>query len=242
MEKYQQGTCIYCGRMATTEDHVPPKAWFPQRLRSKMIVVPSCVECNNGNAKHEEHVRNLFAISEGINKHPERTPVLSSALRALQNEKQKAYWMRICESRELVDVVSSGGIYLDSVPGLKIDPNRIRNVISKVVKGLFFELYTKREWVLPSDHGVLVYFHDWQSFRGSMQMALYSKAQGYVLEQNFFECCFKPCQDVPNATIWLMLFYGGLVPTFWPGRLSVIQAITVPTNHPVWTRSLNKGV
>lgn len=50
--------CAICGYMvATTRDHVPPKAVFPRPLPIVMITVPACAGCNNGAAHQDERFR-----------------------------------------------------------------------------------------------------------------------------------------------------------------------------------------
>ncbi len=59
--------CYMCDATATTEEHVPPKAFFPDILRKKnknFIIVPSCCEHNNSKGKDDEYVRNIICMSD----------------------------------------------------------------------------------------------------------------------------------------------------------------------------------
>lgn len=47
--------CVYCGRQATSRDHVPAKCLLERPLPAKSITVPSCRACNEGLSKDEEY-------------------------------------------------------------------------------------------------------------------------------------------------------------------------------------------
>lgn len=49
--------CTYCGSMATTEDHVPPKGLIRPSRRVNLWTVPSCNQCNGGASRDEEYFR-----------------------------------------------------------------------------------------------------------------------------------------------------------------------------------------
>jgi 5-methylcytosine-specific restriction endonuclease McrA len=45
------GPCCYCGKVGPlTDDHVPPRALFPEEFRqgANLATVPSCESCNLG--------------------------------------------------------------------------------------------------------------------------------------------------------------------------------------------------
>lgn len=41
--------CCYCGDVADTKDHIPPKSFFSleERAAIQLIKVPACKKCNN---------------------------------------------------------------------------------------------------------------------------------------------------------------------------------------------------
>jgi hypothetical protein len=54
--------CAICGvRLATTRDHVPPKAILVRPFPKNLITVPACVECNNGSAPMDSDFRVYLA-------------------------------------------------------------------------------------------------------------------------------------------------------------------------------------
>lgn len=52
--------CYWCGRPATSDDHVPAKCFFPKAARSSLIKVPSCDDHNNGLSKVDERFKNYI--------------------------------------------------------------------------------------------------------------------------------------------------------------------------------------
>jgi ribosomal protein L34E len=44
---YESGTCVYCGEMSDTVDHLLPVTWTGKSARKRVPVVPACQECNS---------------------------------------------------------------------------------------------------------------------------------------------------------------------------------------------------
>ena len=53
--------CIFCGKTATTKEHIPAKHLFKGKPDKDLITVPSCEECNKGFQKDEEFFRQFWA-------------------------------------------------------------------------------------------------------------------------------------------------------------------------------------
>lgn len=53
--------CIYCGRVAQTREHCPPRSFFPDHdFPDNLRVLPACEECNKGYSQDEETVRDFL--------------------------------------------------------------------------------------------------------------------------------------------------------------------------------------
>lgn len=62
--KATRSSCIYCNApKATTEDHVPPKCFFQEKLPNgiQRITVKCCETCREKDAAHDGVMRDLFA-------------------------------------------------------------------------------------------------------------------------------------------------------------------------------------
>lgn len=53
--------CYFCGRAATTIDHVPPRACFPDGYAPESFESPACKPCNQGTDK-EDQIFGLYAM------------------------------------------------------------------------------------------------------------------------------------------------------------------------------------
>lgn len=70
----KEQTCYYCGALATSREHVPPLAIFPQQkdmegvdLRSNLITVPSCEIHNQKKSTDDEFLMSCLAGVVGNN-------------------------------------------------------------------------------------------------------------------------------------------------------------------------------
>ena len=69
--------CYWCGKSATSTEHVPPKCLFPEEkdiskvynktFRNSLITVPSCDEHNLGKSKDDEHLLSCLTPVFGNN-------------------------------------------------------------------------------------------------------------------------------------------------------------------------------
>lgn len=55
-EKSKGNGCIYCGKPATTREHVPSKAFLVEPYPENLSTIPACFECNNGYSEDEKYV------------------------------------------------------------------------------------------------------------------------------------------------------------------------------------------
>ena len=59
--KHKDMVCIYCGNVAQTREHCPPKSFFPEHdFPDNLRVLPACEECNKGYSQDEETVRDFL--------------------------------------------------------------------------------------------------------------------------------------------------------------------------------------
>lgn len=150
--------CIYCGKPATEPDHLPPRCLFPPNHRSGLIAVPSCTRCNRGFSKDDEYFRQALLLRHDISEQPRARPVLDSVFRALQKPSKAGFRQALFQSMFETNIVTPGGLYLGRVGGQNVDAPRIRAMIERITRGLYWE---ERGTVLPLDFRVAV-----QSARG----------------------------------------------------------------------------
>ena len=67
-EVKDKSLCIFCGKPATTRDHIPPKGIFPDPMPSDLITVPACESCNSNTKLDDEYFQWLITTGSGENK------------------------------------------------------------------------------------------------------------------------------------------------------------------------------
>jgi len=132
--------CIYCGkRRATTDDHVPPKCFFPTPRPNNLITVPSCSICNNVFGKDDERARNLLTSLDVTEKHPSIVnQIADKRNRAFRRKRGKDNFLHILRSLRMVDVYSEGGIYLGRRPAFNLDQDVMNRFIERLTRALIY--------------------------------------------------------------------------------------------------------
>jgi hypothetical protein len=124
--------CIYCGKIADTKDHVPPKCFFLKPAPSNLITVPSCFACNNSFSQDEEYARTVFATAR-------QDDAPNHVVEKLWNEKiVKSLRRNPLVLENLNKCLFSvegyhGPIYVGTRPGFTYDRNKVNKVVSKII-------------------------------------------------------------------------------------------------------------
>jgi hypothetical protein len=102
-------TCIYCGKEATTKDHVPPKCFFPTPRPDNLLTVPCCESCNKIYGKDDERARNLLTSLEATEHHEGIIKQLAGKRnRSFQRLQGRSNLDHMVRSMVLVDTFSTG--------------------------------------------------------------------------------------------------------------------------------------
>lgn len=143
--KHRKKGCVYCGiRDGNTKDHVPPKSFFPQNQRDA-ITVPCCDVCQQQFRKDEDFFHKyLFMGPAGVTSTGKQIRE-ESINRAILGDKPKDPSIRdqIKSCLKMREIRTNSGIYMNRWivdPG-KHNTDRIKNVISKIFRGLYWHEY-----------------------------------------------------------------------------------------------------
>lgn len=126
-----RAACVYCGRRATTRDHVPPRSLLERPFPANLPTVPCCERCNRGYSLDEQYFLVLLgqigtsktiaakvALGGVIDRALTRAPALDERLlRALESDDE--------DGRVLI----------------RPEIERVRRVIAKIALGLFVLRY-----------------------------------------------------------------------------------------------------
>ncbi len=143
--------CVYCSKMADTEDHIPSKNLFPIGIGPKNpIIVPSCVKCNHGFSLDEEWFRYFVCSMAEPYSFYARQVFFSQGKRSIQKSPPIGFKLR--ERMKIVEIHTKSGFYLGKATQIKPTENdweRFRNVLDKYIKGLVF--YVSKN-ILPTKY------------------------------------------------------------------------------------------
>lgn len=120
-ERAASSTCYMCEKPGDTNEHVPPKCFFPKKeeFRRNLITVPSCTEHNNEKSGEDEYMRVLFVGAAGNTSDPE---LASRTIRSLQHKKKLA--------REMIAMSRTRR-------GYTVNEERIKTYLTSVAKALY---------------------------------------------------------------------------------------------------------
>ncbi|GAK61226.1 hypothetical protein U27_01125 [Candidatus Vecturithrix granuli] len=204
-----QETCIYCGKNPKeTDDHVPPKSFYPKPRPSDLITVPSCLRCNQSAGKDEEFFLATFMFSHaGISKAGQR---LWSEKVHRMFQKNVGLKRKIAEGLKYANLVTPAGIFIGRRLLVSTDETRFDNVVNKIVKGLYYFEYNEP---LPLEAEITTLFLTTQEnfeLVGSYVNQLVQGSKGW---KGIFEYKHNRAMDRKVGSMWLLLFYN--FAAFW---------------------------
>jgi len=205
------GECAYCGEIRPlSREHVPPKNLFSKPRPSDLITIPCCDTCNNAASKDDEYFR--LAITTGINPSlfPNEFAVSIDAILKLGKPRKLGLAKTMLASFRKESIHTPGGT-LDRIGVLNIDAKRIKNVISRIVQGLYFYHLGER---LPDTHNVRIW-SDWFGDLGDQALLTELESILDVLRSEVprmvggrvFRYLYHVFEDVPDVMVWWLSFY-----------------------------------
>ena len=148
-----KGKCIYCQKVADTEDEIPSRNLFPEGIGpKKYIKVPSCRKCNQRFSLDEEWFRYFVCgLAEPYSLYA-RQVFFSQVKRSILKRPQIGFKLK--KRMKLTEIHTKSGLYLGKatlVRPKKNDWQRFCNVLDKYIKGLvFYELKN----ILPDQYNI----------------------------------------------------------------------------------------
>lgn len=127
--------CVYCGKQATTRDHVPPRSLFESPYPNNLKTVPSCADCNSGFSLDEQYFLVLLAKISTSPTLISKVENGGSIYRTL--ERSPALEVRIISSLETDDEDVEGRVFI------RPETERVNNIIKKIALGLFVLRYKR---------------------------------------------------------------------------------------------------
>jgi hypothetical protein len=230
MSKTKRAECQICGNAAVlTDDHVPPKNLFPSPRPGNLVTVRACPGCNNRSSKDDEYFRTALAIRHEAGESEAAQQLMPKILRSFERPEGAGFAQSFLSTVQRVNAITAGGLYVGQAHAFTVDWARIDKVMSRIVRGLYFNEFKRR---LPICYPVAV--HDVGGLskhtapdvlEGLLKMSLTVISGGRGAQMgDSFHYRFLPTREDPNSTFWAMAFFKRIIFVCWTAPASVPSA------------------
>lgn len=136
--------CYFCGENANTDEHVPPKCFFPSEFRNQLLTVPSCRKHNEGFTKVDE--RCFIYIQAASGSKIAYDIFVNKTDKNLSHEKKRGLKKSLDDEYEVFKIDDK------EIHTNYIDVKYFNQFFEKIVKGLYYHHF--REVI----NGKIVFF------------------------------------------------------------------------------------
>jgi len=135
--------CYFCGKPATSKEHVPPKALFPELkdspdnidYRKNLVTVPSCDLHNSSKSKDDEYLLYVLTMSLPSNT-VAKNQFLSKVMRAI--EKRPELLNRVASALQPVTVHDrESGEWINTV-AVQTEHSRLLSAFEHIARAIHF--------------------------------------------------------------------------------------------------------
>ncbi len=212
--KFPRDMSAYCGsKDDLTTDHIPPKSLFPKPRPSNIIAVPACRKCHFDTSEVDEYFRLMLLVREDVGEHPKAQANLDPIFRSLKRKEAEGLRKSFSQSIFMAELHSASGLYMGEHPAYKVDMNRIRSVIERIVRGLYF---AETRNPLGRNNQVLVYTDedlrkvptDSLEKLGETILEPLAAMVPKGIDDNMFFYRHFIADENPSYSVWGMNFYG----------------------------------
>lgn len=213
--KKKKGTCVYCGFQGpVTDDHVPPRSFYPKAPPKNLITVPSCETCNKTFAKDDDYARLVLTTAEGALGNASRNELIPIVKRFAERAESKRILRTVYESLRSGYYETPGGISIRRQQ-FALEGERLDAFAKRVIKGLF---YLEKRYRLPDDctihainHRRMSEFEDLAGPNRDFYALILTELAEHTERRSWGDVFGYSWVQSPNysdATWWLLDFYG----------------------------------
>lgn len=197
--------CAYCGKPATTDDHIPPQALLIGVPKSEMPYVRSCESCNNGASDDDEYFRDVALKYHRVSDRPEAQPAIDRMFRAFANPKKIRYAQATLRSFADLRIETAAGIDLGIQPAYGVNTDRLVSASERYVRGLHL---LERKTRVPVDHAVHMRIDPESIFaKQDYWASMFSSGQAHIVKEHVFWYKWVNPADCTSASAWLLVFF-----------------------------------
>lgn len=204
--------CCYCGDLANTGDHIPPKSFFTldERASIQLIKVPACNKCNNSACNSDE----IFKFISGI---------CAARLDKCSHDYAISINKTIINQNKLKTLLENAENIGEDVKKIRLPweiDSKLHSVFRRIIKGLYY--YETKQRLQSKDLliDVLIGF-DSETVEGVFKRAekihSFLKSIDYhslhcrIVKKGVFEYRCGIVPDMPDASVWCLLFRNSLL-------------------------------
>ena len=211
----KNGECVYCGAKGPiTDDHVPPRSFYPPMPPANLITVPSCRKCNVEFSKEDDYVRFVLAVNEKARGNPDRDQIIPAVKRFAERKESRELLIDLYASLDSAYRRTPAGIHVRS-QYFTADGTRMDAFARRVVKALF---YREKGHRLPAGYIVNPIHHtkldalarqsqDSREFLSFIITELIEHSEHQAWGEVFGYSWVQSPND-PEQAWWLLDFYG----------------------------------
>lgn len=137
--------CYCCNAVGLTDDHIPPKCFFPSNHRKNLITVPACNEHNSDRSKDDEYTALVLLLHSQSEIALEM--LCSKGFKQLCRRQGKLGKLIFQDARKIMLFYRQDKILImEEGSVIRHDRSRINRVIESIAKGIFYKEsnYTKK--------------------------------------------------------------------------------------------------
>lgn len=193
--------CSICGvRVATTRDHIPPKAILVKPYPNNLITVPACGVCNNGAAPMDEQFRVYLAATVGDKSESARKLWKDRSLATLR--KNRKLVTALSSSMQELEIRTPSGVCVGKRTAYLWPAPVFESVVGRIARGLYFHHFGE---VLGSRAVCSV------GFLYELPDALMTDTADWPYSHvgDAFAYRFGRAAEQPLNSLWILEFYQG---------------------------------
>lgn len=199
-----------CDSAAVSREHAPPKCFFPERLRTNLITVPSCDAHNSDNSRDVEYVRNVLSTQHGTN------DVAADVFVATKRSLDHSPKLRARTFCDLKPIIIEG----EETGAFPIDLKRHKNVMAAIAYAFYFHDYGRKhrgDWqIFTPSFGYAGTVHGgqadpWADFRQLLDSGHYTPRS--VPHPEVFG--YEVLEMTEGQMMFRFVFYGRVIVNAW---------------------------
>ncbi len=207
-KKKKKGYCYYCGEVATSYEHVPPKGLRDRKKPiKKVITVPSCDEHNSSYSKDDEYLRFVLLSGAGDDSLAFSEPFK----RMMRGFNRKPALLRSVLGRSKpVNLRTESGIYVGQGREFEMDTNRFNRIFDKITRGLFYYHFNQRlsgDYFIDKSLFMDSKHHQYMDYVPKEFKNRIGSIPLHICQKDVFEYRYIVSPQDEYTTYWFFMFY-----------------------------------